>query len=390
MVAERSKPSSPQGSLQSKIEALIPAIGTESLDVIAQVPAMLGEGVMIVQPTGKVVWSNENARRMLGLTVDQLAGRSPLADAWQAVRLDGSPVPRHEHPAPRALALGEPVIDSVMGIRNGDAVVWLSVNATPTTLNGHAVAISVFTEITREFEQRQTLDRTLTSMRRTLIQPDVPSTSRVHFAARYKSAGTARFMGGDFFGASQFDANRYGFFIGDVCGHGPQATGLSLLARNTLRTAGPLLNDPSKVLRHLHNTLLSERPDTYLTAIYGYVDTRPGAATVRLAIGGHPLPLLIHRGADRSVGEPGAIVGMVQNQDRPVVEFDVEPRDQLLLYTDGLISTRHREVEAIDLFASLPKTLMTDVLADVALGLAETSGPRSDDDDASVMVVGFH
>lgn len=290
----------------------------------------------------------------------------------------------------RALALDVAVKNSVMGIVAGDGeMIWLLVDATPTTLNGKPVAVTVFTEITGEVAERRQTAARMSEITRTLRQPVWPHGHGLYFAPRYRSVGPSREIGGDFYGAQQLRPNRFGFYIGDACGHGAKAAGVAALARHTLRTAGELLEDPSEVLAHLHDVIEVEQPHTYLTAIYGYIDIGE-QTTVRFSSGGHPLPLLIGEDSVRILGAPGPIIGMVSNGPRPVTVVDVQDGEQLVLHTDGLTSTRTRDIEAFDLLSQLPRNLLTDFLADLLLGLANSIGDAEPDDDASVLVIGFH
>lgn len=290
----------------------------------------------------------------------------------------------------RALALGVAVENSVLGVVAGDReVVWLLVTSTPTTLNGEPVAITVFTDITKEVDERHRSAATMCEITRALRQPTWPNNGGLYFAPRYRSVGPSREIGGDFYGAQQLRPNRFGFYIGDACGHGAQAAGVAALARHTLRTAGVLLNDPSEVLAHLHDVMQAEQPDTYLTAIYGYIDTGEHM-TVRFCSGGHPLPVLVGGGEIRTLGEGGPIIGMVPNTDRPVTVVNVQDGEQLVLHTDGLTSTRTREVEASELLAQMPQGLLCDFVADLLLSAGNQIGDGEADDDASVLVVGFH
>jgi sigma-B regulation protein RsbU (phosphoserine phosphatase) len=363
-------------------------LGSSSLS--DEVAAGLHEGVLIVEESGSIIWCNDTACRLLRVARSQLAGPESLPRTWRAHRLDGQPVPREQHPAMRALALGVAVENSVLGLVAGDRqMVWLLVKSTPTTLNGKLVAVTVFTDITDEVDERRRSAATMGEITRALRQPIWPNNRGLYFAPRYRSVGPSREIGGDFYGAQQLRPNRFGFYIGDACGHGAQAAGVAALARHTLRTAGALLEDPSEVLAHLHDVMQVEQPDTYLTAIYGYIDTGEHI-TVRFSSGGHPLPLLVGCGATRTLGEAGPIIGMVPNTDRPVTVVDVEDGEQLVLHTDGLTSTRTREIEASELLAQLPKRMLTDFLADLLVSAGNQLGDGEADDDASVLVIGFH
>jgi PAS domain S-box-containing protein len=125
----------------------------------------LHEGVILQVAGGRIVAANPRAEAVLGMTTDQMYGRSSLDPRWQAIREDGTPLAGEEHPAMVALHTGIPQIDTVMGIRRvDDALVWLVVTAQPLFNPGesrpHAV-VSSFVDITArkaaEETQRQTL-----------------------------------------------------------------------------------------------------------------------------------------------------------------------------------------------------------------------------------------
>src|SRR5512140_3463141 len=94
--------------------------------------AALSEGVVMQLAGGEIVACNPAAERILGLTRDQLAGRTSMDPAWRAVHEDGSPFPGETHPAMVTLRTGEPARDVVMGVRRPDGELrWISINSEP-------------------------------------------------------------------------------------------------------------------------------------------------------------------------------------------------------------------------------------------------------------------
>ncbi|HZI07410.1 MAG TPA: PAS domain S-box protein, partial [Archangium sp.] len=92
----------------------------------------LEEGVILQDAQGAVRFSNKAAERLLGLSAEQLAGRTSADPLWGAVRTDGSPYPGEEHPPMRALRSGQGVRGDVMGVHRPDGrLVWVSINAQP-------------------------------------------------------------------------------------------------------------------------------------------------------------------------------------------------------------------------------------------------------------------
>jgi PAS domain S-box-containing protein len=92
----------------------------------------LNVGILLLSAQGEILWSNSAALEMLGLTVDELLGRSVHDQAWDVVREDGTPFPSAEFPAVQALETRRPQRNVVMGVRrpSGERV-FLLVNADP-------------------------------------------------------------------------------------------------------------------------------------------------------------------------------------------------------------------------------------------------------------------
>ncbi|GAB4516154.1 MAG: hypothetical protein Tsb0020_34810 [Haliangiales bacterium] len=88
-------------------------------------------GVLVQGPQAEILQCNEAALTALGVTEDQLLGRSSFDPEWNVIREDGSLFQPHEHPVPQALARRESVTDVIMGVYRpgqGDRA-WLLVNA---------------------------------------------------------------------------------------------------------------------------------------------------------------------------------------------------------------------------------------------------------------------
>src|SRR5262245_35409806 len=108
-------------------------------------------GILILDPIGEVIWSNPAALEMLGLTVDEMLGRTLGDPRWNVVREDGTEFPAEEQPAARALPTRRPVHNVAMGARHSTSRerVWLLVNVDPQlTRDGRiSQAVVTFTDI---------------------------------------------------------------------------------------------------------------------------------------------------------------------------------------------------------------------------------------------------
>ena len=113
----------------------------------------LAEGLVLQDAEGRIESWNPAAERVLGLTADELSGRTSTDPRWAAVHTDGSPWPGSTHPAMQVLADGQPIHDVIMGIdRPHSGRIWLRVNSEPI-LDPDGVAVGVvsaFSDITAE------------------------------------------------------------------------------------------------------------------------------------------------------------------------------------------------------------------------------------------------
>jgi sigma-B regulation protein RsbU (phosphoserine phosphatase) len=130
--------------------------------------------------------------------------------------------------------------------------------------------------------------------------------------------------------------------IADVTGHGARAASLTAVARYTLRTAMALTGDPKRALAILNRALL-ERADGALCSVALLILDRPVTGTVSIAVAGHPPPLLVRGGAASTIRPDGPVLGAFDEASWEVVTVAVDPGDQFLLYTDGVVEARGRE-----------------------------------------------
>ena len=91
------------------------------------------EGVVFHNSRGEITSANQQALNILGLTLDQLQGRTSVDPRWHSIHEDGSDFPGETHPAMVALATGKPISEVVMGILNPveKQTRWISVSAVP-------------------------------------------------------------------------------------------------------------------------------------------------------------------------------------------------------------------------------------------------------------------
>lgn len=105
------------------------------------------QGVVFQSKIGEVILANPAAERLLGLTSDQMQGRTSMDPRWRTIHEDGSELPGQEHPAMIALRTGQEVRNVVMGVFNPQIndYRWINVHAVPQFKDGEQEPYQVYT-----------------------------------------------------------------------------------------------------------------------------------------------------------------------------------------------------------------------------------------------------
>ena len=116
------------------------------------VVSSMAEGVVLQDAGGAIIACNQSAEHILGLTIDQMMGRTSLDPRWHAIHEDSSPFSGDMHPAMITLRTGVPQFDVRMGIWKPEgALTWLSINTQPIVAEGASkpyAVVSSFRDIT--------------------------------------------------------------------------------------------------------------------------------------------------------------------------------------------------------------------------------------------------
>ncbi len=131
-------------------DSLVPGVDI-GVEYAASALAALSEGVVVQVASGEIVSCNPAAERILGLSRDQLKGRTSVDPGWRAIHEDGSPFPGETHPAMVTLRTGEPLRGVVMGVHTPEGSLrWISINSGPVPGSGAhpASVVTTFVDIT--------------------------------------------------------------------------------------------------------------------------------------------------------------------------------------------------------------------------------------------------
>ncbi|MFT2020112.1 SpoIIE family protein phosphatase, partial [Streptomyces sp. 796.1] len=232
-------------------------------------------------------------------------------------------------------------------------------------------------------------------LQRTMLPDSLPQPTGVRLASRYLPAAETARVGGDWYDAIPLPGNRVALVVGDVMGHSMTSAAIMGQLRTTAQTLAGLDLPPQEVLHHLDEQAQRLGTDRMATCMYAVYD--PVAHRIVVANAGHPPPVLLHRGGRAEVLRvpPGAPIG-VGGVDFEAVELDAPAGATLMLYTDGLVESRIRDVwtginqlsERLTETARLtgPNPPPLEALCDEVLDML---GPGDRDDDVALLAARF-
>jgi len=238
----------------------------------------------------------------------------------------------------------------------------------------------------RALVQQRLAEQLARTLQRSLSPPRLPDLPGLQVAAHYQPF-SEDLVGGDFYDLFSLGDARWGVFLGDVCGKGPEAASLTSLARYTLRAAAMHREGPAAILHELNTALLMD--DTVqmamCSAVYGEINATDGDVELSLAVAGHPAPLIVRAGG---LVEPAAARGTVLGAFSDAVfdscQVSLHPGDSIVLYSDGLLDAqvdgaRIDEERLAEILSCAPRTGARELIAHVNTVLWRLDAPLRDD-----------
>ncbi|SEE63656.1 SpoIIE family protein phosphatase [Ruania alba] len=153
-------------------------------------------------------------------------------------------------------------------------------------------------------------------------------------------------VGGDWYDVVRTGDGAVAAVVGDVVGHDVEAASAMGQLRSVLRALATEIADPGTVLTRVDSIVEAMRIRRAASMIYTALTPREeGRWLLEYSRAGH-LPGMVCTGGEVHDldGAAGTLIGF-GNGPRDTAECEVEPGDVLLLYTDGLIERRRRNVQ---------------------------------------------
>ena len=225
----------------------------------------------------------------------------------------------------------------------------------------------------RLYEQRRLAE----TLQRSLLPDRLVELPGIGSAARYIPASER--ISGDWYDVLTLGSGAIGIAIGDVVGHGVHAATLMAQLRAAMRAYALDEPSPSSVLERLNRFVQRIADGRTATVCFIVFDPETGAA--RVASAGH-LPSIVQPddGESRFVERPPALpLGAGHDTAYDEGEFELNPGETLVLYTDGLIEDPAETLDegltrlsrAVNRLREVPLEPLCDRLLDVLVGRRE-------------------
>ena len=221
-------------------------------------------------------------------------------------------------------------------------------------------------------------------LQRSLLPERLPSGDGLELAGHYLAGADAVEVGGDWYDAVRRPDGTVHLCVGDVSGKGIGAATVMSRQRHTFEVYANDLASPAEIVRRMLRHADGEEMITVAV-----VTLDPYAGELRYSCVGHPPPLLLDRDSGmvaRLDGASAPPVGVAVPIDVVEATLPLPDRAALLMYTDGLIERRGRNIE--DAIALLGRVLQSEAVPtpDAILArIGDTIG--SPDDDVALLLL---
>ncbi|MBF0288607.1 MAG: serine/threonine-protein phosphatase, partial [SAR324 cluster bacterium] len=220
--------------------------------------------------------------------------------------------------------------------------------------------------------------------------PDMPEQDFLKLEVHYAPFGD---VSGDTYYIAQNRDQALNIFLGDATGHGVSAAFITMMAQMALRTIRKD-QSPSKIIRQLNQEFGECTPgDKFMTAIF--LQIHPNGA-LHACNAGHPPFIIIPSNPKKDIlsfRQCGFALGLFPEELRPYPEirYQLEPKDKIFLYTDGVtewqnsegdIFTEERLLECLDENRSRS---MKKILEKLIEAVKEFAGETRCEDDLTLL-----
>jgi len=255
--------------------------------------------------------------------------------------------------------------------------------ATARTIS-HQAALAL--DNARLYQQQKQFAET---MQQSLLPRERPSVPGLDVGAVYQSAAQMD-VGGDVYDFIGLADGRLAVVLGDVTGHGIDATADMAMAKFVFRSLAREHAEPSSFLEHANEIVVGEiAVGKFITMVSVVVD--PNGALL-CASAGHPEPRLVRPdGTVESLPCGGLALGIETMQTYEQVAATLPPGAAVVLYTDGVVEARSdRELfglERLDAVLADRHGSSAQDMAEAVIAACRTFAGGNLTDDCAIVVI---
>ncbi|MBN1565823.1 MAG: PP2C family protein-serine/threonine phosphatase, partial [Anaerolineae bacterium] len=229
-------------------------------------------------------------------------------------------------------------------------------------------------------------------IQRGLLPTELPTRPGYEIAADWRSA---REVAGDFYDCFELGDSDLGVIVADVSDKGAPAALFMAVARSLIRGTATSSEKPAEALQRANKTILTDTQSGMFVTVY-YTVLHPGGAITGINAG-HNRPLLYRTSQQTHEFLPrgGRPLGWFDDLPVEAVDYQLNPGDVLVFYTDGLTEAENiaqepygedRLVEIVRANAGQPaSTIMKHITASVI----QFMGAAPPFDDTTLVVVRY-
>ncbi len=184
-------------------------------------------------------------------------------------------------------------------------------------------------------QQKQFAD----TMQRSLLPRSRPVIEGLDVGEVYEPSARVD-VGGDVYDYLALDDGRLAVVLGDVTGHGVDATADMAMAKFVFRSLAREHPEPADFLASANDVICSEiATGKFISMSYVVVDG--GSGRVSGASAGHPAPrIVLPDGSTRPLETHGLVLGIDGGQEYAESHEELAHGSSLVLYTDGVVEAR--------------------------------------------------
>jgi len=153
-------------------------------------------------------------------------------------------------------------------------------------------------------------------------------------------------LGGDYFDFITMPDQCQSIFIGDITGYGFHASVIMSLVYGYIHRSTMGACNPKKIVKEVNSFLLTfarrtRKLDHYFSTTLFFAIIDPKSLKMHYVNCGHTPPLVKQGKEIRTLQTSGPPLGFFEDPEIEVCEFQFQPKDRLLLCTDGVIEAKN-------------------------------------------------